>query len=67
MVKATLEDLMNELWLRRRFNGDIVWITQKGKVIPIKDMEDSHLVNTINMINREYDEMEHIGDGPEEK
>ena len=51
-MKATFEDLKKELWLRARNSGEIVWETKEGRLIPIKDMSDSHLVNAINMIIR---------------
>lgn len=49
-IKATLYDLEMELYMRDR--DKIVWKTKDGREIPIKDMEYSHLVNTINYIKK---------------
>lgn len=56
MRKATLEDLELELWLRKRNSGSIIWTTKDGKNIPIKDMDNNHLVNTLKMLLKQEEE-----------
>lgn len=48
MKEASLQDLKRELWLRMRNNGDIAWKTKDGKLIKLKDMETSHIINALN-------------------
>lgn len=63
---ADIQDLELELWLRQRNSGSIYWKTKDGREIPIKDMDNNHLVNTLKMLLKQteredfYDE--HIGD-----
>lgn len=63
MRRATIQDLKLELWLRQRNSGSIIWTTKDGKNIPIKDMDNNHLVNVLKMLliqkekQREYDNM----------
>lgn len=63
MRRATIQDLKLELWLRQRNSSSIIWATKNGKNIPIKDMDNNHLVNVLKMLliqkekQREYDDI----------
>ena len=63
MRRATIQDLKLELWLRQRNSSSIIWTTKDGKNIPIKDMDNNHLVNALKMLliqkekQREYDDI----------
>lgn len=50
MEVADIHDLIKEQWLRKRNKGEIVWKTRTGNEIPINEMTDSHLENTINYL-----------------
>ena len=50
MVKASIDDITQELWLRLREKKYIVWETKDGKQIPIQDLTEEHLINIINCI-----------------
>ena len=55
---AEISDLLNEKWLRMRNDGLLVWKTKDGKIIPLKDLDDSHLDNIINMLSEQSDKEE---------
>lgn len=63
MRRATIQDLKLELWLRQRNSSSIIWTTKDGKNIPIKDMDNNHLINALKMLliqkekQREYDDI----------
>ncbi len=60
MKIADIRDLEPEQWLRQRNSGSIMWKTKDGREIPIKDMSETHLANTINLLARRYDAEEHL-------
>lgn len=59
MRKANIQDLKLELWLRQRNSDSIIWTTKDNKNIPIKDMDNNHLVNTIKMLIKQEEEKEY--------
>lgn len=48
MIKADIEDLEKELWLRQW--EDMVWETKHGKQMPLKEMTTEHIINAINYV-----------------
>lgn len=49
-MKATLDDLLIELWLRNRNSGELVLYSDNGDYIPIKNMSDKTLRETIEKL-----------------
>lgn len=56
--RATKRDLGLEMWLRQREQGLLYWQTKDGDKIPIDQMDDEHLLNTINLIERSQESKE---------
>lgn len=56
-MKATVDDLRRELWLRKR--EKLVWETKNGQLKPLKLMSEEHLENAINYFDR-MEEMREI-------
>ncbi len=54
-MTATIYDLKMEQWLRQRNSGELKWKMKDGKVIPLKDMTDSHLENAIRIKSRSHE------------
>lgn len=52
-MKADIEDLKREVWLRQREN--LVWETKDGKLIPLKEMTTEHIINAINYFDKVYE------------
>lgn len=53
---ATREELQFEKFLRDR-ESTLAWKTSKGEWIPLARLDNNHLTNIINMLDREYAEM----------
>jgi len=55
-MKATIQDLIQEQWLRRRDSGEIYWETENGDKIPIKSLSDAYLQSAIEhlVMNKEF-------------
>jgi hypothetical protein len=63
--QPTYNELLMEKYLREREAGKIAWRTESGKYISVKELDDKHLDNIINMLDRYREEIEHLGDLPE--
>ena len=56
-IKANINDLRLELWLRRRNANEIVWTTKSGEKIPINQMTNEHIINAIALAERIEEEI----------
>ena len=61
-MKANLEDLIHEYWIRRRNKDEITWTTRSGEEISIKKMSDVHLINAIKMLENNNKILDYIED-----
>lgn len=68
--KATLEDLKKEMKRRGLIKTVKYWETRTGEKVDITEMSDTHLVNTVRMLERNqaledmYREIEECGFDP---
>lgn len=51
-MRAEIDDLIREEWLRARNSGELVWKSADGSEVAVKDMTDTHLRNAIKMMTR---------------
>lgn len=61
-IRADINDLKLERWLRRRDAGLIVWKTKGGHEIQLKNMSDSHLDNAINHLVSKHEEADIVAE-----
>ena len=54
MIRAFIDDLKKELWLRRR--EQLVWKTKDGKLVPLKQMTTDHIINAIRCFDENDEE-----------
>ncbi len=59
---ATLDDLYLELFLRKRNKGMIIWEMKNKQTIPLKDMSDEHLINSIRILEKNEERRERYYD-----
>jgi len=57
-IKADINDMRLELWLRKRNAGEILWKTKDGRIIALKDMADEHLLRCIEALREQEQERE---------
>jgi len=43
------------------FDSKTQWTDQKGRVIEIKDMDNKHLINTINFLHKKWNHLKKTG------
>jgi len=55
-MKKDVKDNFYELMFE-----DVAWMTQKGKVIDIKDMDKMHVFNTIRLLQTRNNQLEERG------
>lgn len=67
-IDAELEELNN---VQQPFKNDpplptkTIWVTREGERIPVRDMTDSHLHNTITMLRRQSPAAVFVPDSPD--
>lgn len=64
LAQVDIEDALRFLKAERERRSKIIWTTNDGRDIDIRDMSDNHLDNSIDMLERMRHEREIVSENP---
>lgn len=64
LAHVDIEDALRFLKIERERRSKIIWTTNDGRDIDIRDMSDNHLNNSIDMLERMRHEREIVSENP---
>ena len=64
LAHVDIEDALRFLKAERERRSKIIWTTNDGREIDIRDMSDNHLDNSIDMLERMRHERESVSENP---
>ena len=64
LAHVDIEDALRFLKAARERRTKIIWTTNDGREIDIRDMSDNHLDNSIDMLERMRHEREIVSENP---
>ena len=64
LAHVDIEDALRLLKTERERRSKIIWTTNNGRDIDIRDMSDNHLDNSIDMLERMRHEREIVSENP---
>ena len=64
LAQVDIEDALRLLKAERERRSKIIWTTNDGRDIDIKDMSGRHLENAIDMLERMRNEREIVSENP---